>query len=189
LPTNIKSLIWDKYRNIIFSSGEDNVIRVWDPRSNIQISQIQASSNITNMELSLDYSTLSFTAGKKVEFWDPLRLTPIKDFTVDFDVSCVSMNPVYKSKFVVGAVNDLWVRSFDFETGEVQQLYKGHHGPVHSISHSPDGEIYATGSEDGTIRLWQTNPETPYGLWQYSKEKESNSPSLLFEGQTEVIKS
>ena len=54
--------------------------------------------------------------------------------------------------------SDLWVRVFDFETGEMQECHKGHHGPVRCLRYSPGGETFASGSEDGTIRIWQTDP-------------------------------
>ena len=33
----------------------------------------------------------------------------------------------------------------------IKEAFKGHFGPVHATSFSPDGEIYASGSEDGNL--------------------------------------
>lgn len=49
---------------------------------------------------------------------------------------------------------------------EYLESYKGHFGPIHSMSYSPDGEVYASGSEDGTLRLWQNTVGSTYGLWE-----------------------
>jgi WD40 repeat protein len=53
--------------------------------------------------------------------------------------------------------DDMWVRLYNAETGAELEVLKGHHGPVHTVRFGPDGKEYASGSEDGTIRIWQTD--------------------------------
>ena len=34
-------------------------------------------------------------------------------------------------------------------------IYRGHSGPVTSVTWAPDGQRIASGSEDGTVQVWQ----------------------------------
>ena len=110
-------------------------------------------------------STLVATTGKTIHLLRSNDLTLIKTHTLPYAISSAALHPDGQL-LVVGAKDDLWVRLIDASTAAEVKLEKGHHGPVHTVSFSPDGEIYATGSEDGTIRLWQTRPGHSYGLWQ-----------------------
>ena len=70
-----------------------------------------------------------------------------------------------QTTFVAGG-EDLKLYRHSLTTGEELDSYKGHFGPIHIVRFSPDGKLYASGSEDGTIRLWQTVPGEQYGLWK-----------------------
>ena len=51
--------------------------------------------------------------------------------------------------------------------GAELETFKGHHGPVHSIEFHPSGESFASGSEDGTIRLWDTGSGSEVRRWEF----------------------
>ena len=72
-----------------------------------------------------------------------------------------SLHPSGKT-YIAGGL-DLWVRVFDFETGNQLECHKGHHGPIRCLRYSPGGDTFASGSEDGTIRIWQTVPSKDSG--------------------------
>ncbi|KAF4367104.1 hypothetical protein F8388_006412 [Cannabis sativa] len=83
----------------------------------------------------------------------------VKSYEMPCTVESASLEPKYGNKFIAGG-EDMWIHVFDFHTGEEITCNKGHHGPVHCVRFSPGGESYASGSEDGTIRIWQTGPLT-----------------------------
>ncbi|XWS16414.1 hypothetical protein CRYUN_Cryun34aG0085400 [Craigia yunnanensis] len=83
----------------------------------------------------------------------------VKSYNMPCNVESASLEPKHGNKFIAGG-EDMWVHVFDFHTGEELGCNKGHHGPVHCVRFSPGGESYASGSEDGTIRIWQTVPVT-----------------------------
>jgi serine-threonine kinase receptor-associated protein len=80
--------------------------------------------------------------------------------------------------FVCGG-EDFKIYKFDFLTGNEIESFKGHFGPVHTISFSPDGELYASGSEDGTVRLWQTTVGKNYGLWKCLNGAEPEAQNVM----------
>ncbi|KAG2229485.1 WD40-repeat-containing domain protein [Thamnidium elegans] len=169
----IKAVVWDEQHHTVLSAGEDATVRIWDLRTMRESGTIQCDAPISTMTLSSDGQYVSWAAGKTANFWKPdSSFEDVKKIQTKENTSSVSLHPSHK-KFVAGSDDDLWVRIYDFETEEVVEVYKGHHGPLHTVSYSPDGEIYATGSEDGTIRLWQTDATKSYGLWQ--KDDTSNA--------------
>lgn len=62
-------------------------------------------------------------------------------FKLSYPPSTASIHPIWKDRFVTGSSADGWVRVHSASTGEELEVYKGHHGPVHSISYVSSGAV------------------------------------------------
>jgi serine-threonine kinase receptor-associated protein len=182
----IKSIVWAADPNILITAAEDKKIRWWDLRTQSTIGEYTVEGVVGTCELgntSAD-GILSVAAGKSVYFFNSASPgSLIKSIKTPYEMASVALHKD-EGKFVTGGSNqnDTWVRVWDFnEEKELgmrlrqfvtkwiangyTETNKGHHGPIWSISFSPDGKLYATGSEDGTIKLWKFTTG-PYGLWR-----------------------
>ena len=155
----------------VISGSDDKTIRYWDSRSGAETACMAADGAITGMELSADGAILTTTHGSKVCFRDAATGAVTRELAMPAPVYTASVHPDGRT-FIWGGLDNM-LHVADFETGEQHEEYKGHFGPVHCARYSPDGEVYASGSEDGTVRLWQTRVGIEYGLWKFTSMAEA----------------
>jgi len=163
----IKSIVWEPETNTIITAGDDKTVRWWDLRQQSPAASYAVEGVFGSSELSTkgSDSILCVGAGKTAYFFPAQKPGQLlKSVKTTQDIAAVGINWEEK-QFVTGSSSDTWVRVFDYDSGRELQVYKGHHGPVWTANFSPDGKLYATGSEDGTIKLWKFCKE-PYGLWK-----------------------
>lgn len=142
-----------------------------------------APSVVSPTDIGGGLPVLAVAAGKTVYFWGgPRADQELKRMTLPHGIASVGLD-LRGRKFVAGEEPGTWARVYRWddasEIGMFSQprilptplilgftdVHKGHHGPIWSIAFSPDGNLYATGSEDGTIKMWK-NCEGFYGLWR-----------------------
>ncbi|KAH8588434.1 WD40-repeat-containing domain protein [Bisporella sp. PMI_857] len=170
----IRAIVWTNQADILITAADDKVIRWWDLGRGEVIQEYVVDGNILSCELTNVKGTadgfggtepiLTVAAGRTVYFFGgKLAMDHLKSIKLDYEIASVALHPTQR-KFVTGALGDTWARVHDLDSEQEITVHKGHHGPIWSISYSPDGKLYATGSEDGTIKMWK-NCDGPFGLW------------------------
>jgi serine-threonine kinase receptor-associated protein len=168
----IKSVVWSPDSNLVITAADDKIVRWWDLRTSRPVGSYQLDGPLGTCELNSvnkwkgpNSTVLSVAAGKSAYFFsdtEPGRV--IKIVKTPHDIASVAVH-WDENKFVVGGSGDTYVRVYSLDEGKELALHKGHHGPIWSTGFSPDGKLYATGSEDGTIKLWKFCKDA-YGLWR-----------------------
>ena len=160
--TAIAKTAWQNDNTIITASG--NKLAKFDIREPLikPIKEVIISSSDTikckDLEILFDGSNnnnnMVACAGKKIIILNE-ELNVVNSILVNFDVECASINQ--KSRFLVAGGSDLHAHVFENDGDEYKEIkvLKGHHGPIFCCRWDPmQPTRFATGSEDGTIRLW-----------------------------------
>ena len=137
----------------LLTTSGDATVAVWNPRTGERL-----MSTVSRYEGAfIDVAAVFGCGGSRVAY----RLAALLDADTGAiavslrpqgHVTCLAASPdglTLAAGLAIGAVN-----LADFATGKQQTRLLGHTAPVRAIAFSPDRTRIATGSEDGTARLW-----------------------------------
>jgi len=166
-PAKINAALWGALNHTIISCDDDGVVRQFDVEHSKQTRQVQEHKKaIASMQFSKD-QTMFITASHDctAKLWDSKSLKVLKTYSSDRPINAAAISPKKEHVIIGGGQEAMNVtvtsaKSGHFEVDFFQMVYmdflgsvKGHFGPVNTLAFSPDGTSFASGSEDGYIRL------------------------------------
>ena len=172
----VTSMLWGPLDEYLVTGHETGEVVQWDLRSGKMegkktIMTNEHSGSINDMQLNQD-GTMFITASKdnSSKLFDMATLEPMKTFKTERPVNSASISPI-RDHIVLGGGQDAMdvtttsSRQGKFEARFYHMIFeeefarvKGHFGPINSLSFHPDGKSFASGGEDGYIRLQEFDP-------------------------------
>ncbi|KAK7078592.1 Eukaryotic translation initiation factor 3 subunit I [Halocaridina rubra] len=171
-PNNSKALsvLWGPLDEFVVTGHEDGSVIKWDMRTGkiMEIGQ-EHTKQIKDMQLSHDGMML-ITASKDTtaRLWDITDLEALKQYKTDRPVNSAAITPLvdkYPHVVMGGGQEAMDVTTTSSKIGKFDARFfhlvfeeefarvKGHFGPINSICFHPNGRGYASGGEDGYIRV------------------------------------
>lgn len=136
----------------------DHWIHLWDAASGKELAPLlDEGSGHWSFAFSSDgrvLATVSHYHGV-VRLWDVRQAKVLRELNAHAQQVAFSRDG---SLLVTGGGNSL--RFWDPATGAERPLFKGHCDTIRSLSFAPDENKLASSSDDGTMRLWDTNTGT-----------------------------
>jgi WD40 repeat protein len=145
------------------ASGGAHLVRVWetDPKRQLRLLLNLGASNVSCIAISPDNKMLAAGSIGYIHLFDldgensKLRLSIPAGSTT---ITGVAFDPKGKPILACGSY-DTKVRFFDLEKKDPKRmeisLLAKHLQSVNGVAYSPDGVHLASGSSDGTVRLWR----------------------------------
>ncbi|KAF8991257.1 WD40 repeat-like protein [Hymenopellis radicata] len=155
----------------VISSSLDESIQIWNAMTGRQLKEFgydvdpryYLSDPQSLLEISSDGALVACFAPRRAAkkggpspllVWDTASGKLLKEQCVDGNVTCLSFSP--DNTHIITGLRTGSLLISDSRTGELLGTLEGHTKPITSVAFFPDGSRLVSGSEDRSIRTWDT---------------------------------
>jgi len=158
----VRAVAFSHNSQIIASGGEDNKVKLWDVNSGKFIKQLEGHDGWTNtVAFSADDQLIASGSEntKKLIIWRVYNGEIFKIIDYSGGILSLGFSPNGNSLAIAGQPNtghsnEIWL--MDTSSWNCVCKLRGHKGWVGTVSFNHKGNLLATGGEDKTIRLWDS---------------------------------
>lgn len=167
--SNVKmcGALWGALNTTITAAYDDGSVRMWDVETGAQLKHItEHKKQINSIQYSAD-RTMIITASSDhtAKVYDAQTLELLKTFTSDRPLNAAAISPIFNHVIVGGGqeamnvtvtsakVGHFEVDFYHLVYGDFLGSVKGHFGPVNTLAFNTNGKSFASGAEDGYVRL------------------------------------
>ncbi|KAH8401594.1 hypothetical protein KR009_006744, partial [Drosophila setifemur] len=168
-------------RNVIFcgngstllTSSYDRTVRMWDCSTGLQTHSIVLPHHAKSLELNADGQVVTVAYGSSVIFLDARLFEILSHRKMNYNVSGASLHPLKETYVCISS--DGQVNKYEFGTNYLLDSFSAHLGSkICCVRYSPDGEVFASSSQNGELILWQQTVGKKYGLWDTTTSSGNN---------------
>lgn len=172
LASKVSSALWGPADETVITGHENGTINIWCARTGENVGHHEVHKGLINdMQYSKDQSHF-ITASKDCvsKTLDTSTMEVLKQFKTERPVNSASISPLRDHVVLGGGQDAMSVTTSSAKVGKFDARFfhlifeeeigrvKGHFGPINTVAFQPDGQGFASGGEDGYIRIHHFDP-------------------------------
>lgn len=200
--SKVSRVAWLASNATLLAAYDTGALRLYDPATGAKLLQVAAhGALVTSVSFNLSKTLLvTSSTDRTAKLWDTSNLAggAIKTYVTDTPMNAAVITPGREMVVVGGGQEAMEVTTTAAGAGKFESRFyhmvfqnelgriRGHFGPINTLAFNPDGRSFASGAEDGFIRLHHLDAEYD----TLGVEPELDDPALaraLAEGELAVL--